>query len=354
MLRRHWRAFAAVAAGIGTAAAWTQRAHPERSPWAPHVDVDTAWVTRGSITHEIAAAGTLQAVSTVDVSSPVSGLVQSVDADWNAPVHAGDILARIDAAPYEAELRSARAALAAALADPGEAEPALHSAEEAVTRAQVAVERTVIRSPVDGVIVLRSVEVGENVDGSPEAPVIFRIASDLRHLQLIVDVNASDLSDIRAGERVTFTVEAFGDALFTGEVIGAHQASPATAVADVPNVDQRLRAGMNATVTIHGSRHDDVMRVPLAAIDFQPPAEAASMIDDFGDSSHAAIQSAFENVQIWKFAHGRLTPVAVRTGLTDGEWAELIAGPLQADDQVATGARARRDAWWSRLLAWVY
>jgi HlyD family secretion protein len=334
-----------VAAGIGTAAAWTQA--------APNVDIDAAWGTRGSITHEIAAAGTLQAVSTVDVSAPLSGLIQSVDADWNASVHAGDILARIDAAPYEAELRSARAALAAALADPGEAEPAVRAAEEAVTRAQVAVERTVIRCPVDGVVVLRSVEVGENVDGSPQAPVLFRIASDLRHLQLIVDVNASDMSDVRAGERVTFTVEPFGDALFTGELIGARQASAGTAVADVPNLDQRLRPGMSATVTILGSRHDDVTRVPLAAFDFQPPAEAASMIDDFGDVSNAGTQSASEGVLIWKFTHGRLTPVAVRIGLTGGEWAELVAGPLQPDDQVATGARDRRDSWWSRFLAWM-
>jgi HlyD family secretion protein len=163
MLRRHWRAVAAVSAGIGVAAAWTRA--------APNVDIDTAWVTRGSITPEIVASGTLEAASTVDVGPPVSGIVESIDADRNSAVHAGDILARIDAAPYEAELRSARAALAAALADARAVESAVRSAEEAVTRAQVDVERTIVRSPVDGVVVLRSIEVGENVDASTQSPV---------------------------------------------------------------------------------------------------------------------------------------------------------------------------------------
>ena len=344
MLRRHWRAVAGVVAGIGVAAAWTRA--------APNVDIDTAWVTRGSITHEIVASGTLEAASTVDVGPPVSGIVESIDADWNSVVHAGDILARIDAAPYEAELRSARAALAAALADAREVESAVRSAEEAVTRAQVDVERTIVRSPVDGVVVLRSIEVGENVDASTQTPVLFRIASDLRHLQLILDVNGTDMTDLRAGQRVTFTVEPLGDALFTGELTRAHQSATPTAVADVPNVDQRLRPGMNAAVTVHGSRHDDVTRIPLAAFDFRPPPEAASIIDDFRVDD---MQSPVEDVpsQIWKFSHDRLTPVAVRTGLTDGEWAELVAGPLQPDDQVATGARARRDSWWSRLVTWI-
>ena len=185
------------------------------------LDVQTATVSRGPVDHQIVATGTLQAVSTVDVSSPVAGIVQSLDVDVNTPVHAGDIVARLDASSYETALRDARAAeerararvldlqaaeqaarstllrdellgaqnvvahgdLEAVRAATTDATVDVRSAESDLTTAEAAVraaaddlERTVIRAPVDGVVIVRNVEVGQTLTATMESPVLFRIA----------------------------------------------------------------------------------------------------------------------------------------------------------------------------------
>ena len=400
-------------------------------------DVQTVPVSTGPVEHQVVATGTLQAVATVDVGSQVSGIVQSLDADYNSLVHAGDVVARLDPSVYDAALRearagvaqaqahvrdlqsteqaarttllrdemlasrdlipqadldAARAAMAAATADVKGAESAAVAAEDTVRSAAIDLDHTIIRAPVDGVVMLRNVEVGQTLTATLQSPVLYRIAVDLREMQLWVEVDESDIADVRRGEAATFTVESYGNDVFQGRVSqvrlqpvlldpaasAAAAAAPAsstsastapaspvvsvtptvtsyTTIVDVANPDERLRPGMTATVILNGSRHEEAVRVPNAALAFQPPADARSLVD----AGSAAIGEDGEvpggpgrpdgKRELWRYDRGRLTPVAVNTGLAGGGWTEILSAVLQPGDQVATGVVARRVSWLSDM-----
>jgi len=251
-------------------AAWDFRADTD-------VKVSTLAVTSGPITRRIVAVGTVQAVTTVEVGAEVSGVVQSLEADYNSPVHAGQVIARIDPAAYDARAREARAALAqarattararadlgrfeaavedartkltravalsrmqvipqsdldaagialsAATADlaAGEAavdqaEAAVHQAAAAVEQATLDVDHTIIRSPIDGIAIERDVAVGQTLAASIQPPVLFRISAGLKKMQVQAEVDESDVAGLTPGEPATFEVESYRDETFHGTV----------------------------------------------------------------------------------------------------------------------------------------
>jgi HlyD family secretion protein len=374
------------------------------------VQVTTAVVDAGPIVRHIVATGTLQAVRTVDVGAQVSDTIQSLDADFNTIVRKGQVLAKLDPSLIDAQLQEARAAeqqaeanvraaqtevedaatkLAraetlgegaliqqsdldaariarqSADADLKAAEAQVVEAKATVAQAAVNLDHTTIESPIDGIVVARNVDVGQTVAAAFQAPVLFTIATDLTHMQVLVDVDESDVGAVQAGTRVTFEVQSYPHETFEGIVSQvrlqpvAEQTATATAVGggatatgttstigtvigyatmiDVENLDEKLRPGMTATVTLAGLRRDNVVRIPNSALSFRPAAAVLSAVkESIGQPSAAASR-------VWRFDGRQFTPVDVRIGLADNEWSELVSGALHPGDAVVTEASIGRD-----------
>jgi len=360
--------------------------------------VTTAEVSTGTIERRIVASGTLAAIVAVEVRTQVSGTIESLNADFNSVVTAGQVLARLGSASVDAQLREAEAerraaeadlsgaetaagdaraklsragALAAAKMIPGadfdaakatlvEATADVAAAESAAARASAAVDRatairdqTIIRSPIDGIVVSRNVDVGQTVAATLESPALFTIASDLKHMRLKIDVDQVDVDGVHPGDAVTFKVAAYSRQTFRGTVtelsLQPAAAAGATAVRytmmiDVANVDVKLRPGQRVTVKFNGSRHDNVVRIPNSALSFRPPADILTAI---AETEVPAIDAedpaaAGELRQVWEYDGKQFIGITVRTGLSDDMWTELMSGSVNAGDFLATSAAFER------------
>src|SRR5438105_6954970 len=273
----------------------------------------TATITRGPITQAVTATGTLNPVVNVQVGSQVSGNISKLFADFNSQVKAGQVVAQIDPALFQAavtqaegDVASAQAALELARlnakrtqdlfarktssqADLDQALANLHQAEAnvkikqgALDKAKADLEHCTITSPIDGVVISRSVDVGQTVAASLQAPVIFQIANDLTKMQIDSNVAEADVGVVEVGQDVDFTVDAFPTRTFHGKVVQVRNA-PITVqnvvtydtVIGVENKDLKLKPGMTANVSIIIAHKDDVLQLKNAALRFRPP-EAAS------------------------------------------------------------------------------
>lgn len=275
----------------------------------------TAPIDRGAVTRVVSATGTLQPLVSANVGSTVSGPVQSVEVDFNSQVRAGQVLARLDPTPFQQRIVQAQAQLAqsqaqlavaesdyqryALLEQRGFASAQLMSQQRAArdtaraavaqSRAQVAtaqtdLNRSVIRSPIDGVVVDRQVNVGQPVASSLQAATLFVIAQDLSRLQANITVDEADIGDVEQGQPVRFTVDAFPDRDFEGRVSQVRQQGVAesgvvsyTVVVEADNPGRRLLPGMTANAEIVLEEQADVLRLPNTALRFRPadPAIAA-------------------------------------------------------------------------------
>lgn len=320
-------ALATVFCGASAAAVWPRT----------EFEVIAEPATTGPVVREIVAQATLQATATVDVTAAVSGEVQALDAEERAAVHAGDIVARIDPAPFEEVLRDARATLAFLEQDEDPPASRIAEAQRAIRDAERDLERTIVRAPVDGIVVVRNVSVGQIVSASGTAPVLYRIATDLHRLSAEVAVAPGEKADVRPGSDVLVTTDAQGGAERHGSVsrVGA------TAVIDIPNPDLQLRPGTQVTATIVLERKDNVLRVPSDALAFSPPAGSSSIVDANAVDGSEDGSPSRRTFELWRYQHERLTPVAVRVGLSGEGWTEIDSG-LEEGDRVATGVVARR------------
>ncbi|MGE0704890.1 MAG: efflux RND transporter periplasmic adaptor subunit [Vicinamibacterales bacterium] len=291
----------------------------------PAPSVMTSAVVRGDIADTVGATGTLQAVTTVQVGSQVSGTIQTLYADFNSLVRKGQVLARLDPSLFQTQIEQARANLIRAQADLDRlrvalddartkltraqelserqliprtelessevavrsAEAQIRSAEAQVTQAQaslnqnqVNLQHTVITAPIDGLVISRNVDAGQTVAASMNAPVLFILAADLSLMQVVANLDESDVGRIRPGQRVTFTVDAYPAEDFVGTVsqvrlqpqVIQNVVSYSTVI-DVPNPGLKLKPGMTATVSVEIARRDNVLRVPNAALRFRPTNE---------------------------------------------------------------------------------
>ncbi|MEJ7728848.1 MAG: efflux RND transporter periplasmic adaptor subunit [Polyangiaceae bacterium] len=310
-------------------------------PEAPEIKYETTAVDRGRIASQVTASGTLSALVTVQVGSQVSGRVESLFVDFNSTVKKGDVIAKIDAQTFQAEVQKARANLLAAngnlartnaeaqladrqaarvrqlnaeglsskidldtaesgaLAAKGQIEAskgAVEQARAALHQAEINLAYTTIKSPIDGVVISRSVDVGQTVAASLSAPTLFTIAEDLRKMQVDTFVAEADVGKLEAKMATQFTVDAFPTRRFKGTLREIRNA-PTTvqnvvtydAVIDVDNEALALKPGMTANVTIAVSDKADVLRVPNAALRYRPPPEAlGSAAASAGASASAA------------------------------------------------------------------
>src|SRR5438445_8966668 len=273
----------------------------------------TAIVTRGAITQAVTATGTLNPVVNVQVGSQVSGNIAKLFVDFNSQVKAGQVVAQIDTALFQATVAQAEGDLASAQsarelakvnatrtqelfarktssqADLDQALANLHQAEAnvkikqgALDKAKADLEHCTITSPIDGVVISRSVDVGQTVAASLQAPVIFQIANDLTKMQIDSNVAEADVGVVQVDQDVDFTVDAFPTRTFHGKVVQVRNA-PITVqnvvtydtVIGVDNKDLKFKPGMTANVSIIIAHKDDVLQLKNAALRFRPP-EAAS------------------------------------------------------------------------------
>jgi HlyD family secretion protein len=296
----------------------------------PKFTVMTSQVTRGDVLDTVGATGTLQAVTTVQVGTQVSGTIQELHADFNSLVKKGQVLARLDPSLFQTQIEQASANLLRAQADLERlkvalddaqtkysrarelsarqllpkseldaaevsvraAEAQLRSSQAQVTQAQaslnqnqVNLQHTVIEAPIDGLVISRNVDVGQTVAASMQAPTLFVLAADLTKMQVIANLDESDVGRIRPGQVVTFRVDAYPTDTFTGSVsqvrlepkVAQNVVTYATVI-DVPNDQLKLKPGMTANVNVEIARSSNVLRVPNAALRFRPTNEIFAAI----------------------------------------------------------------------------
>ncbi|MFN3749999.1 MAG: efflux RND transporter periplasmic adaptor subunit, partial [Thiobacillus sp.] len=269
---------------------------------------------RGDIHAEVSANGTLNPVTLVNVGTQVSGTVRRIEADFNQQVKAGEVLAELDPALFEAALAQSRAGLANAQAQlklaeanaarvqrlfeqsfvsQQERDQALTAREQAmaqvrlaqaqVTRDQTNLGYTVIRSPVDGTVINRQVDVGQTVAASFQTPTLFQIGKDLTRMQIDSTVSEADIGQVRVGQPVKFRVDAFPDVEYGGAVRQVRLNAKTeqnvvtyNVVVDVANPDLALLPGMTANLRVQVETRTGVLRVPTAALRFRPQADAAA------------------------------------------------------------------------------
>jgi HlyD family secretion protein len=271
----------------------------------------TTEVERGTIEAVVSATGTVRPVVQVEVGSQVSGTVVRIFSDYNARVRQGQVLLQLDPASFRARVIQNQAAVAKAEAALKDAERSLRRAQELVKQnyisqaevegadvtveqrraelrqaraqlqvAQVDLANTTIRAPIDGVVIARSIDLGQTVAASLQAPKLFVIANDLSRMQVETKIDEADIGRIHPGLPVTFTVDAFPDMTFEGRVaqvrlepIVEQNVVTYTTVIHTDNPALKLRPGMTANVTVRTAKRDDVLKVPAAALRFRPPAD---------------------------------------------------------------------------------
>lgn len=357
-----------VAALGGAAFLWLQLA-----PAGAQQKYRTAAAKTGDITQTVSANGTLNPVVLVSVGTQVSGTVKKLHVDFNDSVKAGQVLAELDPALLQAQVRqdeanvsSARAALDLAEANETRSrtlfqqefiskqdyDTALQArksgrAQLDLARAQLTKNRTnlsyaVIRSPVSGVVVDRTVDVGQTVAASFQTPTLFRIAQDLRKMQIDSSFAEADIGSIKVGQSVVFGVDAFPNRTFSASVKQVRlnatvQQNVVTydVVVAVENPEELLKPGMTAYVNVIVAQHKGVLLVPNAALRFRPetaPDAAAPKRkpqEERGDGSKATV---------YVLAQSRLLGKPIRTGISDGRLTEVISGELKDGDQIVIGA----------------
>lgn len=337
-----------------------------RTPTPPHYE--TRAVSRGELIIKVTATGTLKALNEVDVGSEISGRLAKVNVDYNDRVKKGQVLAELDPEVYTAQLLQAKAQLALARANLSSARASekearlnlkryvpllerggisaqtVDAARATLARAIAArlqslaeirarkatvelaasnLKRTVIRSPVDGIVLSRNVEPGQTVVAALQAPVLFRLAEDLTHMEVIVDVDEADIGSVRAGQKATFTVAAYYQRDFDAVVTSVRNA-PTTvgkvvtyeAVLRVDNASRLLRPGMTATATIIAERVPNQLLVANEALRFDPEGNATT-----GD-------------RVWVLRDNKPVSVAVKPGKTDGVVTAVTSTTLRPGTQL--------------------
>lgn len=359
----------------------------------------TAVVDRGDVAMTVTATGTISAVTTVQVGSQVSGIVAALYADFNTPVTKGQLIAELDPTTFEAtvaqrradvaqaevRLRNARAQLQRqeqllakqlvaqadydlAKADFDALEAQISQVKAALLQAQTNLGYTKIRSPIDGVVVDRQYDIGQTVAASFQAPTLFTIAQDLTKMQVQADVDQSDIGRIRVGQSARFTVDAYPDEEFVGAITQVRLNATVNqnvvtypVIVGVGNGELKLRPKMTADLSVEVDRVSDVLRVPNAALRFRPAGEASAGAAGSasptaapgapGGSFAAAAQGlaagrrgqgGAKAEKGWQTvyrlaADGKLQPVSLRTGLSDGKFSEVLEGELAAGESVVIG-----------------
>lgn len=389
-------------------------------------------IDKGNIEALVITTGSLNPVITVDVGSQVSGKIDKLYVDFNSRVKEGQVIAELDQAQFitrvkqnEANYKSAEASLEktkvtldntkkkydramnlfekdlisfeekeaietqyySAMADIQSSEARLEQADSQLDSSKVDLTYTIIKSPIDGIVINRRVNIGQTVAASFQAPVLFQIANDLSKMQVECSVDEADIGKVKEGQKVRFTVDAFPDENFTGKISQVRYAPEIvqnvvtyTTIVEVNNPEMKLRPGMTATVSLVTGEAKNVLRVPNSALRFNPslsPEEMRELMESMrqemrerregssrpegsrpgedahrqatqrpGSGQHASGMRGFsmQGARMRQFARvwledesGKLKMAFVRTGVTDNSYTEVVSGSLKEGQLVITG-----------------
>lgn len=330
------------------------------------ITFDTAAVAPANIMNSITATGTIEPVTSVTVGTQVSGIVSKLFVDYNSVVKKGQVIAELDKTNLMSQLNTAKTQLATAqsqlnyqtanykryktLFEKGlvaaddfdnaklsytQAKEQVVSAKEEVQRAQTNLGYATITSPIDGVVLSKSVEEGQTVAASFSTPELFTIAQDLTNMQVVADVDEADIGDVKEGERVTFTVDAYPDDTFKGEVKQVRQEATTTnnvvtyeVVISAPNADLKLKPGLTANVTIYTAERKGVLSVPSKALRFIPQKETVGKMK--------IVDVANAKNKVWTIEGNSIVAHKVNIGMTDGTNTQIVGG-IAEGTKVVTG-----------------
>lgn len=328
-----------------------------------------AEAAKQDIVNSVTATGTIEPVTSVDVGTQVSGVISKLYVDYNSVVKAGQVIAELDRTNLMSELSSAQASLKSAqseldyqktnyerykaLYDKGlisandfeqarlsyvQAQQKTRQQKESVKKAQTNLGYATITSPIDGVVLSKEVEEGQTVASSFSTPTLFKIARDLTDMRVIADVDEADIGDVKEGQRVTFTVDAFPDDTFEGQVTQVRQEATTESnvvtyevVISAPNDDLKLKPGLTANVVIFTMEAKDVLAVPSKALRFTP-REAMLNSDE-------TITDTDAKEKVWVKEGSNLKAVTVETGMTNGTLTQITKG-LKPGTHVLTEVNA--------------
>ena len=342
------------------------------------VEFETAKVVRQNIHTSVTATGTIEPVTSVTVGTQVSGIVSKLYVDYNSIVKKGQVIAELDKTNLISELNRAKADLTSAqstlnyetanynryktLFDKGlvsanayenarltyeKARQTVASSAESVQKAQTNLGYATITSPIDGVVLSKSVEEGQTVAASFNTPELFTIAQDLTDMRVIADIDEADIGGVKEGQRVTFTVDAFPDDHFEGQVTQVRQQATTTSnvvtyevVISAPNKDLKLKPGLTANVTIYTMEKNDILAAPSKALRFTPNEALLK--------NGQKIEDVEAPVKVWTLDGDTFKAHQVQTGLSNGMLTEILSGidegtevlvdfTLTGGDQPATG-----------------
>jgi len=381
--------------GVG---AWSLGNGAKESPYV------TAPVTKGDITQVVSATGTLQPVVTVQVGSQVSGTISRLYADFNSTVKKGDVIGGLDQAKFKARVDEGKANLLAAQANLSKTKVTLEDtrrnlararelrdrdlisqseldaaqtafdvaaaqfevakaqvgqSQAALNQASVDLANTVIRSPIDGIVISRNVDVGQTVAASLQAPTLFTIANDLSKMEVHANVDEADIGNVWEGQEVTFTIDAYPMRRFTGKVSQVRHAPTVVQIVvtynTVTGIDNRellLKPGMTANVKFLLSRKSDILKIPNMAMRFKPPFEKQGSQESLRQANRPGVSGRGGRgrtelsrprsgdskdgrwVRIYVLKDLQPQPIQVRLGITDGSYSEVIQGEIQDEHQI--------------------
>lgn len=376
---------------------WNLRNGAQESPYV------TAPVQKGDINQVVSATGTLQAVVTVQVGSQVSGTIAKLNVDFNSEVKKDQVLAELDPSKFKArvdeekanllgaqanlaktkvsledtrrnlaraaelrkrdlisqsELDAAQTAFDAAAAQFEVAKARVEQAQAALNQAAVDLANTITRSPVDGIVISRNVDVGQTVAASLQAPTLFMIANDLSKMEVHTNVAEADIGNVWEGQEATFTVDAYPTRRFAGKVSQVRNA-PTTvqnvvtynAVVGIENERLLLKPGMTANVEFLVSQKSDILRIPNMALRFKPPTEKQQVQDSThqtdrtgggargehprsGAGTRRSRSGDGRRVKVYLLRGQQLSPVQVHLGITDGSYTEVVEGEIEEGQQI--------------------
>jgi HlyD family secretion protein len=333
----------------------------------------TEKATVGTISNSITATGTIEPVTEVEVGTQVSGIIDKIYIDYNSTVTKGQLIAEMDKVTLQSELQSASASYSGSKAEFDyqkklyernkqlhekqlisdndyeqteynylRAKSSLESAKAALAKAERNLSYATITSPIDGIVTSRDVEEGQTVASGFETPTLFTIAADLTKMQVVADVDEADIADVKEGARVSFTVDAYPDDVFEGQVsqvrLGSTNSSSSSTtssstvvtyevVITADNPDLKLKPRLTANATIYTLEKENVLTVPNKALRFTPNKQVVKgykIVDCDGEH------------KVWTVEGKTLTAHAVKTGLNDGTNTEILEG-LSANTSIVTG-----------------
>jgi len=403
LLRTHAKLAWALAAACAAIAFWAMTLGPHHDG----VKYTTQPARRGDLTVTVTATGTLQPTDQVQIGSELSGTIRTVEADFNDRVTVGQVLARLDTTRLDAQVLQSKAALdavqarvreveasedeaehqlerlehvrklsggkvpseqefAAAQATVARARATSASAAAAVVQARATLDaqetdlgKAVIRSPINGIVLTRTVDPGQTVAASLQAPVLFTLAEDLTHMELHVNVDEADVGQVADGQEATFTVDAWPDRSFSARVAQVRYGAQTLAgvvtyetVLEVDNSEGLLRPGMTATAEITTRSIADALLVPNAALRFVPPEPSKKDGEPSGGMLRALIptmprfsqrppstgEARGRRQRVWVLRNGAAQEMAVTTGASDGAFTEITSGEVTPGTELVVDA----------------